>query len=651
MNRLEEVVSARGLLAEFNTAGVLLAPDVHVAQVLGRLYGEPDEQVLLAVALCVRALRLGSVCLDLGGLRERVVAEMLDPALDIAADDAMDVDALDWPEPAGWLARLRTSTMVGQGADLPVNEHPVRLVDDLLYLERYWAEEGVVRRRLDERAAHPVPAVDPAVLEGVLATLFDGEGLDPGEVDRQREAAEHAAGNWTTVVAGGPGTGKTTTVARLLAALQAASDHPLRIALAAPSGKAAARLQQAVTEAVVGLPGGLELPRISQAATLHKLLDARGPGRGFGRGEANPLPHEVVVVDEMSMVALPLMARLLESVRDDTRLVLVGDPNQLTSVDAGAVLADLVNADADRDDVASTESPDPSGTAAGPVTAVASPSRDTTGSNRAGTTGTGRQEGAARPRTSVTVLTHTWRFGREIAQLAEAIRGGDADRALQLLDRGTDVHLTRADAGALQLDDLPPVRQRVLEAGGRVHAAAVAGLDDQALEALDSHRLLCAHREGRWGVSRWGRMVEDLLRREVPGYGQEGEWYLGRPLLVTQNLRDLQLSNGDSGVVVAHGSSSRAVIGTPGQSRSFSPYLLDAITSLHAMTVHKAQGSQFREVSVVLPPPESSLLTRELLYTAVTRASRGVRLIGAPEAVRKAVLTPAVRASGLARGW
>lgn len=604
-----QVVSARGLLAEFNKAGVLLAPDVHVAQTLGRLCDESDQQVLLAAALAVRALRLGSVCLQLEGVRERVVGEMLDPALDLSADPETDVDALPWPELEAWLTTLRASRLVSQGFDEPVNQRPLRLVEDLLYLERYWAEESTVRTRLDERAARPAPPVDDTVLGEVLDELFDGKGLPAGQTDHQREAAHRAAHDWTSVVAGGPGTGKTTTVAKLLAVLQATSAEPLRIALAAPSGKAAARLEQAVGEALATLPATVTVPQISSASTLHKLLDARGPGRGFGRGPGNPLPHQVVVVDEMSMVALPLMARLLESLRPDTRLVLVGDPNQLTSVDAGAVLADLVRA-------------------AGLPSAA-----------------------ERRPRGSVTVLTHTWRFGPGIAGLAEAIRTGQAGQALDLLAAGGAVELVDTNAGGLHLEDLPTVRDQVLRTGRAVHAAAIAGDVPSALQELDSHRLLCAHREGRWGVSRWGRMVEDELRSQVDGYGTDGEWYVGRPLLITQNLRDLDLSNGDSGVVVATPQGARAAVGTRHQSRLFSPFLLDSVTSLHAMTVHKAQGSQFQRVTVVLPPAESSLLTRELLYTAVTRASQGVRLIGEADAVRKAIETPAVRASGLGRGW
>lgn len=606
-------ISATGLLKRFMEAGVLDLADVHVAQTLGRLARENDEEVLVAVALAVRALRTGSVCLDLAHAREVVLSDSVDESLleaGAAPSQREVIEALPWPEPDQWQRRISASPLVSQGMAAAANERPVRLVDDLLYLERYWCEEALVRRQLDERARRPVPPVDEPRLARTLGQLFDGKGLAQGEEDHQRAAARAAATGWTTVLAGGPGTGKTTTVAKLLATLQAQTHTPLRVALAAPSGKASARLEQAVRDALSQLPRGVPRPSLEPAVTLHRLLESRGAGNGFGRGAANPLPHHVVVVDEMSMVALPMMARLLEALREDTRLVLVGDPYQLTSVDAGSVLADLVNAS----------------------TLPQAPDR-------------GR----------VVQLTHTWRFGEQIAALAEAIRVGEADLALRLLaEPDSAVHLTATpedDPAALSPEALPEVGSRILSQGRAVHAAARAGDAAGALSALDSHRLLCAHREGRFGVARWGRLAEDLLRERIPGYGGEGEWYLGRPLLVTANLRDLDLSNGDAGVVVEHDGVARAVLGDRGAWRVFSPFLLDQVTSLHAMTVHKAQGSQFGEVTVVLPPAESALLTRELLYTAVTRASQRVHLVGSPDAVRRAIENPARRVSGLARGW
>lgn len=613
INAAQRPVSARGLLSEFCDAHVLQLADVHVAQTVGRLCREADERVLLAVALTVRALRTGAVCLEVRQVQERVADELHDPALDPEVTGA-PVAELAWPEPDEWLALLAASPLVAQGFEAPANQLPVRLVDDLLYLERYWQEETVVRTQLDDRSARPVPPVDELRLARALNLLFDGSGLDPDEDDQQKRAARAAASGWTTVVAGGPGTGKTTTVAKLLATLQAQTATPLRIALAAPSGKAAARLDQAVTQSLAeldlsGLPAGTLRPVPESASTLHKLLESRGAGGGFGRSAANPLPHHVVVVDEVSMVALPLMARLLEALREDTRLVLVGDHHQLTSVDAGSVLSDLVTA------AHLTDAPD---------------------------------------RGAVVELEHTWRFGGDIKVLADAIRRGDAGAALAVLERGEQVRLTAAPATELSHwtpADSPELADAILGAGRAVHTAARRGDVADALAHLDDHRLLCAHREGRFGVARWGRLAEEHLARSIPGYGAEGEWYPGRPLLVTQNLRDLELSNGDSGVVVASEGSTRAAIGDARAWRLFSPYLLDQVTSLHAMTVHKAQGSQFRQVTLVLPPADSPLLTRELLYTAVTRASEGVHLLGDPESVRRAVLNPSGRSSGLARGW
>jgi exodeoxyribonuclease V alpha subunit len=305
------------------------------------------------------------------------------------------------------------------------------------------------------------------------------------------------------------------------------------------------------------------------------------------------------VVDEMSMVSLTLMARLLDAVRVDARLVLVGDPDQLSSVEAGAVLADI----------------------SGPA------------------------------QTSVVRLTHNWRFDGEIADLADAVRTGDADRAVALLGRGHGgVALAPLDpagglgTGATGVDELS---HRLADSAEAARRAALAGDPAAALEAIESHRLLCAHRRGPYGVTRWNIEVEQWLARTLPGYAADGEFYLGRPLLVTANDRDLDLWNGDTGVVTNTDAGLRAAFARADHPLLFPPVRLDAVQTVHAMTVHKAQGSQFDAVTLVLPPPESPLLTRELLYTAITRARERVLLLGTEEAVRRAVARPASRASGL----
>ena len=329
------VQRASGLLAIFNQAGVLNPADVHTANVVGRIGQEADERVRLALALTVRALRSGSVCIDL-----RVVHTT---AFEVEA--ASDVIELPWPEPDQWIAACKASPLVADGPDQP-GGRPMRLAGGLLYLERYWQQEELVRVELQRRFAAPPPVIDQARLSIAMSRLFDHQGLVPGEPDLQQLAAAVSALGRVSVLAGGPGTGKTTTVARLLALLQDQPGPAPRIALAAPTGKAAARLEEAVRAATAQLDPEDER-RLGDltASTLHRLLGWLPSNRSRFRHDAtNQLPHDVVIVDEMSMVSLTMMARLLEAVRPSARLVLVGDPDQLSSVEAGAVLADIARA-------------------------------------------------------------------------------------------------------------------------------------------------------------------------------------------------------------------------------------------------------------------------------------------------------------------
>jgi exodeoxyribonuclease V alpha subunit len=411
-----------------------------------------------------------------------------------------------------------------------------------------------------------------------------------------------------TVLTGGPGTGKTTTVARLLALLAeqveldggCAAKRTLRIALAAPTGKAAARLLEAVQEEVRALdPADRDrLPELT-ATTLHRLLGSRpDTSSRFRHNRDNRLPHDVIVVDETSMVSLTMMARLLEAVRPDSRLLLVGDPNQLASVEAGAVLADLVEG-----------------------LAAAHPGADT----------------------PIATLVTPHRFGDAIGALAEAIRIGDAEKALGVLAAGGD-HIEWIDS-----DQPTGVLRKVLVPQAlALREAAALGDDSEALRTLDRHRLLCAHRRGPYGVAYWNRQTERWLaeRTDMPLWAP---WYPGRPVLVTANDYGLGLYNGDTGVAVLHDGVLRAVMsGATGPVELATSRLAD-IDTMHAMTIHKSQGSQATEVTVLLPPADSRLLTRELLYTAVTRAREKVRVIGTADQVRAAVGRRALRASGLAR--
>lgn len=547
-------VSADGLLRAFSEYGVLTWGDVHPAQHVSFLYGETDDRVRLALALTMRALRAGSLCVDLAEVATEGVAD---------ADGVSEVPPEAWPEASGWLDAVGASPCVAVGADAPAR--PFRLVNGLLYAERYHADQDSVRRHLVDR------------------------------LDR------------IDIVAGGPGTGKTYRIGRLVADrfAQAASGGRLPlIALAAPTGKAAAR----VTESLRGHPDiaailSGETPGVSDAAraavgrlaasTIHRLL-GHVPGRRtrFRHHAHHPLPHDLVIVDEMSMVSMSLMARLVEALKPTARLVLVGDPDQLSSVDAGSVLADLTR--------------------------------------------------GARTASRVQLLTTQHRYSGDLSALAAAIREGRADDAVALLESSADVRLLGEE------EALPLLRERCVRQGAALLGAASAGDAPAALAALGTHRLLAGHRHGDYGVTHWTSVVQGWLLDDVPGFALDSEFYLGRPVMVTANLPDLGLFNGDTGVIVAGPDGVRVAafdaVGHP----TLSPYVLTELASVHAMTVHKSQGSQFDTVSLVLPPADSPLLTRELLYTAVTRAKREVLVVGTPEAVRRAVEHEARRTSGLA---
>ncbi|WP_280365867.1 exodeoxyribonuclease V subunit alpha [Nocardia wallacei] len=623
MTAIQLAQRATGLLRTFNTAGVLSAADVHVAVRLGRLGREDSEVVLLAAALAVRAVRSGSVCLELRRMREIGVDG---EGFDTGDPDVVDPATLPWPDVDEVLAALRVSPLVEGSAAGPLR--PLRLVEHegagpLLYLDRYYRQEQTIRHALTERAVgHPL--VDPETIRRQLDRLFP-DAAGPGDPpDRQRVAAALAATHWTTVVAGGPGTGKTHTIARILALLvahqQAVPGAPaLRIALAAPTGKAAARLQESVREQA----GDLELPDLT-AATLHRLLGwQRGGATRFRHHEFNRLPYDIIVIDETSMVSLTIMSRLLPAVRPDTRLVLVGDPDQLASVDAGAVLADLV---------------------AGPVVGEPNPVLD----EILGSAGADHPDALSvrerdRLRGGIVRLTRGRRFGGRIAALAVAVRAGDAETALALLADGGD------ELSLQPPDDTGGVRADVVRAARESTAAAESGDAAGALAAMESHRLLCAHRQGQFGVERWDRLAAGWVA--AAGIGTEpgaGQWFPGQPLLVTANDHEARIYNGDTGVIVRGADGSlRAAL-----QRGTEPYLVHptqfpGVTTVYAMTIHRSQGSQYGTVSVVLPGPESTLLTRELLYTAITRSRHRVRIIGTEEAIRAGIARRVLRASGL----
>lgn len=603
MARIDVPVSADGMLGDFARAGAIGWSGVHLARTLGWLTQDDRPEVLLAAALCLRAQEAGSVCVPLDEVVQNLFA--LEPDGTDAEEPVGVPTELPWPDVDDWLAMLSDSPLVAVGDEPAANRRPLRLVGRELYLERNWQAEELVRTELQNRLASCPPQLHQSSLAAAVDRAFAVFG--PGSASaRQRDAVRTSASSWTSVIAGGPGTGKTTTIAQLLRVLDDLADRRFDVALAAFTGKAAARMQQSL-DASLAASGQSGQPwrrlQVPPASTLHALLGARPHGE-FRHTADNPLPHDLLIVDEMSMVSLGLMCALLKALRPGTRLVMVGDPHQLSSVDAGAVLADIV-------------------TAGLPVS-----SSDT--------------------RSAITVLEQSHRFSGPIQQFANAVRDAEADRALNLLaEEPPGLEWLPVDADPNLLIELTDLARDVVEQGTVMHRAALDGRARDALAALDSHRLLCAHRRGRYGVGGWSRAVEQLLTRQIPGYTRDGEWYPGRPVLVTRNAPELQIANGDTGVAVRVGDGTEVALSAGDGPRMRSPWLLDSVETMHALTVHKSQGSEYDTVSLVLPSVDSPLLTRELLYTAVTRARSRVRIVATPEAIAQAINTPARRATGL----
>ena len=622
-----DTARAEACLAPWTAAGILGRFEVQlVTAVLRSAADPPSEDVLLALAVAARATRLGHVCVDLDTVHDQLLV-----ARDGADGHAHPGD-LDVPQPDAWAAELATSPIVqvvpnrgAPGAIGPPDAsgaaplRPLILDHGRLYLQRYWAFELEVASDLAARSeaggTGDAPGGDGSVDQALQAAFGGGPTDGLGTDDLQYVAARRALTRPVTVIAGGPGTGKTHTVARILAAAQllaAGRGEVCTAALAAPTGKAASRMKDAVASEVQILldDGRIDAGSATtllgiEPTTVHRLLGYAGR-TAFRHDRSSPLVHDLVIIDETSMVSLPLLARLLTAVRPGARLVLVGDPFQLVSIEAGTVIGDLV----------------------GP----------------GGSDGGGRHPLAG----SITELRGVHRFeaGSATAALAEAVRDGDADRVIAILAAGHDeVHWVMPDDPAA----VDRVRRSAAAAAVEVVEAALTGDAPAALAAATRIKVLCAVRHGPFGLSEWTDRISGAALAAVPTAFRGGRPKVGTPVLVTRNDPVNGLSNGDVGVVVQAGDGRWVAMAGPGEPRRLAPTRLGEWEAWWAMTVHKSQGSEFPHAVVSLPTVDSPILTRELLYTAVTRAKPEVTVVGSEETVRRAVGRSVARASGLRR--
>ncbi|MFH1489275.1 MAG: exodeoxyribonuclease V subunit alpha, partial [Pseudomonadota bacterium] len=552
----------REVLNRLHEQGFLSLLDLHFARFMAGLSGNREKEVSLAAGLLSSHRREGHICLDLSAFDKKVLIE---------GDDALE--SVRCPELKTWRSRLLESAVVGKPGEI----RPMILDDrSRLYLHRYWSYEHKLASLIKGRIEGDDPAIDRQKLKDGLKRLFGSDGKN--EIDWQEVAAFTALTKGFCVISGGPGTGKTTTVVKILALLlEQSAEGKCRVALAAPTGKGAMRLQEAIRNGkkVIPCSDAVKEAVPEEAATIHRLLGSIPGSPYFRHHEGSPLPHDVIVLDEASMVDLALMSKLVQATRGSARLILLGDRDQLASVEAGAVLGDICNTGRTHD--------------------FSRPFRDRLHEVTGVEIKAHHEEsGATGIRDCIVELRKSYRFksGGGIRRLCLAVNEGRADKALEILREGHDEEIAR--------EDLPEsaklcsaLRETVLK-GFREYVRADGPIE--RLMRFDRFRILCALREGPYGVVAVNALVEQILTEEGL-LRKKGPWYAGRPVLITRNDYDTHLFNGDIGILLPDpdaGNELRAFF--PGANelyRRFHPMRLPEHETVYAMTVHKSQGSEF----------------------------------------------------------
>jgi exodeoxyribonuclease V alpha subunit len=542
-------------------------------------------------------------------------------------------EAVSCPPIKRWRSKLESSSAVGR----PGDKFPLILDNkDRLYLYRYWDYEKKLTDAIKQRIHQETAGIDFNLLKKGLDKLFPKSS--DGGVNWQKVASLTALLKKFCIISGGPGTGKTTTVAKILALLVEQFNSPtFNILLAAPTGKAAARVTESIKNAKDHLNCSQTVKNAipQEALTIHRMLGTKRESPYFRFNRDNPLPAEVVVVDEASMVDLALMSKLAQALPDTAKLVLIGDKDQLASVEAGAVLGDIC----DRNNV--------HGFSASYCQQILELS--------------GENIGAAIDHCNpdpglhdcIVNLTGSYRFGKRsgIGELSGSVNRGDFKKVLDLFKNKIQNTISlktvksQGDFYHLMTGEIITGYKEYLKAND----------PDQALKLFTRFKLLCALRVGPFGADAVNRLAEkiliekNLIRKDRL---YDNPWYKDRPVLITSNDYNLGLFNGDIGITLPDHGSDRGDLyvffsGNDGESRRFSPYILPEHETVYAMTVHKSQGSEFENVLLILPDRDSPVLTRELLYTAITRARKTIKVLGTETIMESAVSRKIERKSGL----
>ena len=576
--------------------------DQHFAALMNRLAKVPSPELELAAKLVSNFRARGDVCV---------------PLRDVTATEAGKMGSTEVPALKNWVKKLRSSGVVGDPGEFA----PLILdQSDRLYLQRYWKYEDELGRNLQARLGDKSPRdFDAGDLVQGIAELF------PGPSDLQKVAAFVAATSRLCVISGAPGTGKTRTIVLICALLiRLAAKRELTFALAAPTGKAAARLKETIAQTGMSLllPGDVKLP--ADASTIQRLLGARGDSPHFRHKAKNPLTADVVIVDEASMIDLALLAKLFDAIRPDARIILVGDKDQLASVEAGSAFRDICTP----------------GFELGVSVSLAEAFAKSTGEKLNGTS-----TDQALIHSVVVELRRNYRFtpGAGIGELSSAVNRGDAVGAIAVLKSG----------GSIRWRPAPSLKNFERELRERVFPRfeRLLRLSDPAvaLKQLAEFAVLCALRRGPFGAETVNALLEGMLR-ETGLIEVAGRYHAGEPIIIVRNDYNVGLFNGDLGIVLPDAITGELRVffrGEEDEVLNFAPGRLPAHEPAFALTVHKSQGSEFHDALVILPERDAPVLTRELLYTGITRVRETVEVWASEEILRQTIERKIARSSGL----
>lgn len=592
---------------------ILSGADIAFSRFLEEHDREAPPEVLLAGCLTSYYFRQGNVCL--------LLEEVADQSL---FEEAKDGAKMQGPELSDWVEKLTRSPLTGgPGAFKPL----ILDAGNRLYMHKLWHYEQGLAQGIAERSKRSEDLKDEALFSDSLSRLFDN--TPEGETDWQKVATVAAALNRFTIISGGPGTGKTSTVVRILALLleleKKEESYP-SIALAAPTGKAAARLKDSILSMKESLPVSEEIQKAipAEATTLHQLLGARRHSSTFRHNRDNPLPYVLIIVDEASMVDQALMSKLMEALLGHTRLILLGDKDQLASVEAGSVMGDLCAIEENKLSPEFAEK-------LSRLSITVPPSSVT--------------EDKEILTDHIILLTKSYRFKGDsgIARLAETVNRGLAEEALEVLESNRYPEVYFMEDG--ETEHFARTLERIVT--DYFEQIINASTPEEAFRAFNRFRILSAHRRGPKGVEYLNQMIEHMLHHRGFIAGHQN-WYPGKPVIINENDYSQSLHNGDTGLCLPDTDGNLQVhVSHEGSIRSLAPARLPDHSLAYAMTVHKSQGSEFNSVLLILPDQSSKILTRELLYTAITRARSEVIIGGRPSILSEGIQARLKRTSGL----